>query len=113
MKNTGEIGNPHMPKEERNRLVDAFAVLMKKELDDNVQKGDWRGMSLGEATTEIRYHFEKLEMAMDMKDRAAIIEYATDVANQAMILLDVYGYITEDMKRSPVPKKTSSIYAYS
>ena len=103
---------PHMPKEDRQRLVDAFAELMKKELEDNVDKGDWRRMSLGEALFEIRYHLEKTEMAVENKDREHTIEYAVDVANQAMILLDVLGYI--DVPPRPEPKpKSSSFFDYS
>ena len=95
---------------------EAFGKLMKHELDENFFKGDrekWLNMSKDEALMEIRYHLEKLEVAVEMGDKDKITENATDVANCAMIFLDVMGYIEPEPERQPPPPSRSSNYVDS
>lgn len=91
-------------------IREAFAEKMKGELDDNFFKGDreaWLSMSKDEALSEIRYHLEKLEVSMEEGEREQIEENAADVANCAMILLDVMGYIEPAPERKPPPPTRS------
>lgn len=71
-----------------------FLALMRKELHANSHKGDrngWLGMSSGTAIGEVSHHGRKLAAAVARSDIDAIKEHAADVANCAMMLLDVYG----------------------
>lgn len=88
-----------------------FASLMKTELDENFFKGDreaWINMSEAEALGEIRYHVEKLENSVEMDEgEDKIKEHAVDVANCAMIFLDVMGYIEPEPVQEPAPPSRS------
>lgn len=71
-----------------------FAQLMAKELHANARKGDrpgWLNMSPAVAMLEIYYHAAKLQKAVKDGDGDRIREYAADVANMSMMLLDVCG----------------------
>lgn len=71
-----------------------FLALMRKELHANSHKGDregWLGMDPLQATSEIYHHAEKLAKAVAARDYPQITEYTADVANCAMMLLDVCG----------------------
>jgi len=71
-----------------------FARLMAKELHANAGKGDrpgWLQMSAATAMLEIYHHAAKLQKAVKDGAGDAIGEYAADVANLAMMLLDVCG----------------------
>lgn len=73
-----------------------FLALMRKELHANAGKGDrpgWLKMSADQALLEIYWHTAKLSAAVKNNDGAAIIEHSADVANMAMMLLDVCGGI--------------------
>jgi hypothetical protein len=108
--------------DECHRLVDTYTKLMKHELDENFFKGDreeWQGgMSLAEGLNEIRYHLEKLEVAVDMKDKERIVEHAADVGNCCMIFLDLMGYIqpvplVKEEPPTPAPRNAiSHSYAF-
>lgn len=106
--------------DESHRLVDAFAELMKHELDENFFKGDrdqWINWSLGEAIWEIRYHLEKLENAVEMKDADRVKEHTADVANCAMFLADIYGVCQPVPVKKPEPpsqpRNRGNYYSYS
>src|SRR5574337_752407 len=71
-----------------------FARLMAKELHANAGKGDrpgWLMMTPAIGMLEIYYHAAKLQKAIKDGNGEGIREYAADVANMAMMLLDVCG----------------------
>ena len=71
-----------------------FVALMDAELHANAAKGDrpgWLGMSRDVALLEIYWHTAKLSAAVKNNDAALIREHSADVANMAMMLLDVCG----------------------
>jgi hypothetical protein len=82
-----------------------FLALMRKELHANADKGDrpgWLKMSADQALLEIYWHTAKLSAAVKNGDGPAIIEHSADVANMAMMLLDVCGGI-------PTPQAAPSV----
>lgn len=71
-----------------------FLTLMRKELHANSGKGDrvgWKAMTTDEALLEVYYHLAKLQKAVRDDDGARIQEYSADVANMAMMVLDICG----------------------
>ncbi|MDP2369364.1 hypothetical protein [Rhodoferax sp.] len=73
-----------------------FVSLMERELHANTGKGDrpgWLSMSADEVLLEIYYHVAKLQKAIRNNDGPRIQEHAADVANMAMMALDVCGGI--------------------
>lgn len=69
-----------------------FVRLMRKELHANAGKGDragWLAMSTDTALLEIIYHFGKLQASVKRGDEDGIREYAADVANMCMMLVDI------------------------
>ena len=73
-----------------------FVSLMERELYANSTKGDrpgWQAMSRAEALLEVYYHLGKLQKAVKNNDLPAIEEHSADVANMAMMVLDVCGGI--------------------
>lgn len=71
-----------------------FVVQMERELHANAGKGDrpgWLAMRPEIALLEIYYHLAKLQKAVKDDNGAGIIEYAADVANMSMMLLDICG----------------------
>lgn len=76
-----------------------FFAMMRKELHANVGKGDrpgWLSMSSDTCLLEIIYHFGKLQKAVKSRDGDGIREYAADVANMSMMLVDICGLLEED-----------------
>lgn len=74
-----------------------FLALMRKELHANAHKGDregWVAMNPGECLLEIYYHMGKLQKAVKGYDRFGIREFAADVANMAMMLVDICALLT-------------------
>lgn len=74
-----------------------FLALMEAELHANSRKGDrpgWLAMSSDVALLEIYWHTAKLSAAVKNRDAALIREHSADVANMAMMLLDVCGGLT-------------------
>lgn len=73
-----------------------FLCRMERELHANAGKGDrpgWLAMSADTALLEIYYHVAKLQKAVRNEGGDLIAEHAADVANMAMMLLDVCGGI--------------------
>lgn len=69
-----------------------FLSMMRAELHANSHKGDrpgWLQMDRKTAVLEVFYHLGKLHQAVHRDEAAAIKEYAADVANMCMMLLDV------------------------
>jgi len=69
-----------------------FLSLMRAELHANAHKGDrpgWLQMDRKTAVLEVFYHLGKLHQAVHRDEAAAIKEYAADVANMCMMLLDI------------------------
>lgn len=75
-----------------------FLSLMRAELHANAHKGDrsgWLKMDGKTAILEVFYHMGKLHQAVHRGESAAIKEYAADVANMCMMLLDVCDCLDE------------------
>jgi len=71
-----------------------FLSLMRKELHANTGKGDrpgWLAMDANTALLEVYWHAAKLSAAVKNNDGPAIMEHSADVANMAMMVLDVCG----------------------
>jgi len=71
-----------------------FVALMEAELHANAAKGDrpgWLRMDPSTALLEIYWHVAKLSAAVKNDDMARVREHSADVANMAMMLLDVCG----------------------
>jgi hypothetical protein len=69
-----------------------FLASMRRELHANAGKGDrpgWLAMTRDQVMLEIYYHVAKLQKAMRDGNAAAIEEHAADVANMAMMALDI------------------------
>ncbi|CAI8756312.1 hypothetical protein EMIT048CA2_140154 [Pseudomonas chlororaphis] len=82
-----------------------FLALMRKELHANVGKGDrpgWLAMSSDTCLLEIFYHLGKLQKAVKNSDAAGMTEYAADVANMCMMLLDICGALAFVEPPAPV-----------
>lgn len=80
----GKYGNVLLP----------FVQRMAIELHANAGKGDregWLKMSAEMAVLEIYYHVGKLQKAVFNEGGDQIAEFAADVANMAMMLLDICG----------------------
>lgn len=79
-----------------DEVLRPFVVLMEKELHANSHKGDregWLQMTEEHALGEIEYHVSKLSSAMANMNPDGIREYAADVANLCMMLLDIGGQL--------------------
>ncbi|HBO2025608.1 hypothetical protein ABMZ20_01090 [Pseudomonas aeruginosa] len=73
-----------------------FLKSMEHEMHANAGKGDrpgWLQMDRRTALLEIYYHLAKLQKATKDNDPAGIVEYAADVANMSMMLVDVCGLL--------------------
>lgn len=71
-----------------------FLSLMRKELHANSRKGDrpgWLGMDANTALLEVYWHTAKLSAAVKNNDGSAIMEHSADVANMALMVLDICG----------------------
>lgn len=82
---------------EYGEVLIPFVVLMDAELRANADKGDrpgWRSMDRQTALLEIYYHLAKLQKAALDDEHERIREYAADVANMSMMLVDVCGLLT-------------------
>lgn len=85
-----------------------FVIAMEAELHANAGKGDrpgWLAMSPQTALLEIYYHLGKLQRAVKKEGGDLIREYAADVANMSMMLLDICGGLAliEDTTPPPAP----------
>ena len=75
-------------------VLHPFLTLMKRELHANSRKGDrpgWLRMDANTALLEVYWHAAKLSAAVKNNDGPAIQEHSADVANMAMMVLDVCG----------------------
>ncbi len=81
-----------------------FIRMMEKELHANSGKGDrpgWLAMSADTCLLEIYYHLSKLQKSVKDGNGDGIREYAADVANMSMMLVDICGGLalsTEEVK---------------
>lgn len=84
-----------------------FVALMRKELHANAGKGDrpgWLAMSADTCLLEIFYHLGKLQKAVKKGDGDGMAEYAADVANMCMMLLDICGALHLSASAEPEVK---------
>lgn len=82
-----------------------FMELMRRELHANSHKGDrpeWLKMTSSTALEEIAHHFNKLDEAVGARDNPQIREYAADIANICMMLLDICGELSFVEHPAPV-----------
>jgi len=87
-----------------------FIALMDFELHANSGKGDrpgWLGMDRSTALLEVYYHLAKLQKAVRQDERAAIQEYAADVANMAMMVVDVCGCLAVEDAPTPAAEQAA------
>jgi hypothetical protein len=83
-----------MAAEKYDDVLLPFLTLMRRELHANAGKGDrpgWLRMNPDTALLEVYYHLAKLQKAVKHNDGPAIMEYGADVANMAMMVLDICG----------------------
>lgn len=69
-----------------------FLALMRKELHANAGKGDregWLAMHPAECLLELYYHMSKLQKAVKDNNSEGIREFSADVANMAMMMVDI------------------------
>lgn len=81
-----------------DEVLKPFVQLMEKELRANATKGDrpgWLSMSPDTCLLEIIYHFGKLQASVKRGDIESITEYAADVANMSMMLVDIFGALPD------------------
>lgn len=74
-----------------------FVAMMERELHANAGKGDrpgWLQMTPAVGMLEIYYHAAKLQKAVKDGNADGIREYAADVANMSMMLVDVCGALS-------------------
>lgn len=88
-----------------------FVRLMANELHANAGKGDrpgWLSMTREVALLEIYYHLAKLQKAMkrDTVIVDEVQEYAADVANMAMMALDICGGLEVEQQAPAAPAGT-------
>lgn len=75
-----------------DNVLKPFVALMEAELHANSRKGDrpgWLAVTPEVLLLEIYWHTAKLSAAVKNDDEALIREHAADVANMAMMVLDV------------------------
>ena len=85
---------PAVPQGKYDEVLTPFVRLMEKELHANASKGDrpgWLSMSPDQVMLEIYYHASKLQKTLRDDDLAGVTEHSADVANMAMMALDVCG----------------------
>lgn len=85
-----------------------FVALMRKELHSNAGKGDrhgWLAMPAEICLLEIFYHLGKLQKAVKKSDGDGMMEYAADVANMCMMLLDICGALHLSANTEPEVKQ--------
>jgi len=98
---------PNEPRKYDDVLL-PFLSLMRKELHANSRKGDrpgWLSMHPNTALLEVYWHAAKLSAAVKNNDGPAIMEHSADVANMAMMVLDVCGalaFVEPDPVAAPV-----------
>ena len=89
-----------------------FVSLMRKELHANTGKGDrpgWLRMDANTALLEVYWHAAKLSAAVKNNDGPAIMEHSADVANMAMMVLDVCGGLAWVDAAAGVPESCADI----
>lgn len=83
-----------MTADKYNDVLLPFLSLMRKELHANSRKGDrpgWLAVDANALLLEVYWHTAKLSAAVKNNDGPAILEHSADVANMAMMVLDVCG----------------------
>jgi len=87
-----------------DEVLKPFLQLMDRELRANAGKGDrpgWLSMSTDTCLLEIIYHFGKLQASVKRGDIDGITEYAADVANMSMMLVDICGALPDQRHETP------------
>lgn len=83
--------------EEQIKIVDAFADLMKIELEANSHKGDWTEWKDSfEMLEELSYHQEKLRNAIIRNDISLIKEHIADCMNFLMMIGNAHELFKKD-----------------
>jgi molybdopterin converting factor small subunit len=75
----------------QEELIARFAKSMHIELQANKNKGDWREWGeVDNMRTEIDYHLQKLDDAIEIGDRIRINEHLADCANFLLMIGNAY-----------------------
>jgi hypothetical protein len=99
-----------------DEVLRPFLAMMEKELHANAGKGDrpgWLQMDRKTAILEVFYHMGKLHQAVHRGEAEAIKEYAADVANMCMMLVDVCGLLPVDQQPAPVAVESELLQEFS
>ncbi|RZJ26191.1 MAG: hypothetical protein EOO54_03750 [Haliea sp.] len=97
-----------------DNVLRPFVALMERELHANASKGDrpgWLAMSRDRGLLEIYWHVAKLSAAVKNDHSDGIREHSADVANMAMMLLDVCGGLIESPAAQPVAQASADFNA--
>lgn len=80
-----------------------FSLAMSNEALANAHKGHWKDNDADVAhhVKELLYHAAKLMTAAEVGDKAAVLEYAADVANHAMFAADIAGALDAELTLTP------------
>jgi hypothetical protein len=95
------VGQPELlaaPPAKYDDTLLPFLALMRQELHANSGKGDregWLAMQPWECLLELYHHMGKLQKAVKDRNSEGIREYAADVANLCMMMVDVSGLLVE------------------
>lgn len=90
----GALGGEKGEARKYDDVLVPFVAAMRKELHANTRKGDrpgWLAMDANTALLEVYWHAAKLSAAVKNNDGPAIQEHSADVANMAMMVLDICG----------------------
>jgi len=96
----GEVPGPLTGK--YGDVLTPFVAMMERELHANAGKGDrpaWLQMTPAVGMLEIYYHAAKLQKAVKDGNADGVREYAADVANMSMMLVDVCGALSAAHRR--------------
>lgn len=89
----------------RVRLDEKMEILngaMHNELKANEKKGDWAGEDAQQHVHELLYHAAKLSLAVRFSSKHAVLEYCADVANHALMVIDLVGAWDATLDLTPV-----------
>ncbi|MCU7845333.1 MAG: hypothetical protein KZQ93_16000 [Candidatus Thiodiazotropha sp. (ex Monitilora ramsayi)] len=95
---TGSISGLNALTGKYGDVLRPFIQRMETELHANAGKGDrpgWLSMTKDQGMLEIYYHTAKLQKAVKDGDIELVREHAADVANMAMMMLDVCGGLVD------------------
>jgi hypothetical protein len=77
--------------------LNIFAEMMQKELDNNSKKGDWQLFKdVNTIFDELKYHQNKLIIALSNKDTERVKEHSIDCDNHYLFLLNSLNLLNDN-----------------